>query len=841
MELEGYWKEVCRTEKEYLNFKVNCNAQLAWKQRLRANYKEAQKLFDKKFRFYKRAHKKKDFEDLSNLSDTNPTEMWAKLKRLCDPPSSRAALEILREDGSISTDILEILERWHHDISRLFSGLRDDPEMVFNEEFYQEIKDKKEEFENISREQQTDEGRNSPGILNSDLSFSEVSKCIDSTKNRKAYLELPNEATKNLNAKKLLHKFYNLCFTSGLNPTDWDFSNIIPIAKKDKDPRDPLNNRCITIMCCISKIYSKILNTRLQKYLEENNILSEEQNGFRASRSCIDHIFTLCTILRNRKAMGSDTFLAFIDYKKAFDSVDRHLLLYKLSQIGVDGRFYFAISSMYRNPKSRVILNDFETDYFDCPIGVKQGDCLSPTLFAIYINDLAEEIKASGIGLELDSDTFLNILLYADDIVLLAKNEEDLQFLLLIVENWCLKWRLEVNLTKTNILHLRAQRKSQSKFMFLFDRHPVPYCTFYKYLGCTINEHLDFNFTVGSLADSAGRALGSIITKMIKNGGFPFKIFCTLYQACVCSIVDYSGEVFGFESFDSAKKLHLRAGRSFLGVSKTTPIPGIISELNLLLPQFRTQIRMVRQYHRIIKMQNERLTKKVFLWDKKLNEDNILNSWYSEVKTIFSANNLPETFESGAVFDLKLVVENLQSCMIQTQQTALKNECGNKPKLRTFVRFKDFSMTPSYLTKPLSFIQRKFLAKIRLGCLEIRLETGRYARPRLAEEARTCQACPNPNLEIENEEHFLFKCSTYQTERLAWLEKLNVPNNFLLLSQNSKLDLVLNNHHNVKTTAQYIINIFDKRSKIVSNLPSTNNVIFHIEPQDQCPACNPPL
>ena len=113
-------------------------------------------------------------------------------------------------------------------------------------------------------------------------------------------------------------------------------------------------------MCCISKIYSKILNTRLQKFLEENELLAEEQNGFRASRSCIDHIFTLCTILRNRKAMGLDTFLAFIDYKKAFDSVDRHLLLYKLSQIGVNGRFYNAISSMYQNPKSRVILNEYE-------------------------------------------------------------------------------------------------------------------------------------------------------------------------------------------------------------------------------------------------------------------------------------------------------------------------------------------------------------------------------------------------------------------------------------------------------------------------------------------------
>ena len=158
------------------------------------------------------------------------------------------------------------------------------------------------------------------------------------------------------------------------------------------------------------------------------------------------------------------------------------------------------------------------------PYRLKQGDCLSPTLFAIFINDLAEEIKDSGVGLELDADTFINILLYADDIVLLAKNEEDLQFLLNLVETWCKKWRLEVNLTKTNILHVRQQRKPQSNFMFLFDRMPVAYCTFYKYLGCTINEHLDFKFTVNSLTDSAGRALSSIITKMIKNGEFPINI-----------------------------------------------------------------------------------------------------------------------------------------------------------------------------------------------------------------------------------------------------------------------------------------------------------------------------
>ena len=141
---------------------------------------------------------------------------------------------------------------------------------------------------------------------------------------------------------------------------------------------------------------------------------------------------------------------------------------------------------MYSNPRSRVILQEYPTDYFDCPIGVKQGCCLSPTLFSIFLNSLAEEIKNSGVGIDLGNilgenlktfenfgenfdKLFLNILLYADDIVLLTTNENDLQFLLNIVEQWCLKWRLEVNLTKTNILHVRSSRKSQSKFCFIFN------------------------------------------------------------------------------------------------------------------------------------------------------------------------------------------------------------------------------------------------------------------------------------------------------------------------------------------------------------------------------------
>ena len=154
--------------------------------------------------------------------------------------------------------------------------------MAFNDTFYDEIVGKKQEFENLSPETQATNTQYNPGTLNCEFLYDEVSKAIDSTKLKKAYLELPNEVTKNQNAKLLLQRSFILCFVSGLNPTDWDSSNIKPINKKDKDPRDPLNNRCITIICCIAKLYSKILNTRLQKYLEQNKILVDEQNGFRA-------------------------------------------------------------------------------------------------------------------------------------------------------------------------------------------------------------------------------------------------------------------------------------------------------------------------------------------------------------------------------------------------------------------------------------------------------------------------------------------------------------------------------------------------------------------------------
>ena len=197
-----------------------------------------------------------------------------------------------------------------------------------------------------------------------------------------------------------LHYMYNICFESGLSPTKWSEAIIIPILKSsNSDPRIPMNYRGISLLSCIYKVYGHILNRRLEKFLENNNILVEEQNGFRKNRSCMDHVFVLHSIIINRINMKENVFAAFLDLKKAFDSVQRDLLFYNLHKTGICGKIYFALKSLYDNPKARIRLNNKYTDWFDTPVGVKQGDTWSPTLFSIFINNLAIEVNNKRCGI----------------------------------------------------------------------------------------------------------------------------------------------------------------------------------------------------------------------------------------------------------------------------------------------------------------------------------------------------------------------------------------------------------------------------------------------------------
>ena len=164
---------------------------------------------------------------------------------------------------------------------------------------------------------------------------------------------------------------------------------------------DPNNYRGITLLSCIGKVFTALLNQRLTRFLDAIGAIGDEQAGFRQGYSTIDHVFTLHSILDMYINTGQRVYCAFIDYRKAFDFVDRVSLWKKMLSLGINGSLLKVIYNLYYGAKSCVKSNGKMSEYFHCNVGVRQGENLSPLLFAIFLNDLnissADNIGASVI------------------------------------------------------------------------------------------------------------------------------------------------------------------------------------------------------------------------------------------------------------------------------------------------------------------------------------------------------------------------------------------------------------------------------------------------------------
>ena len=211
-----------------------------------------------------------------------------------------------------------------------------------------------------------------------------------------------------------------------------------------------------------------------------------------------------------------------------------------------------------------------------------------------------------------------------------------------------------------------------------------------------------------------------------------------------------------------------------------------------------------------------RLLKRVYLWDKALSDLLQIQTWSSEVRDVFLNHNLGHIFDPETSFCPSTVIAQLKSSMAIRQNIDIKERCLEKPKLRTYVQIIDFEVKESYLSIPMSFLCRKYLALTRLSNLPIRIETGRYERPQVDAALRYCQVgCEN--LVVEDEYHVLFTCSMYNNLRIAWLNKLKMPENFENCLKYEKLKIVLTWPENVKVTAQFLIDICNLRSKMLHN------------------------
>lgn len=596
-------------------------------------------------------------------------------------------------------------------------------------------------------------------MLNAPITRTEMSESVLRAKLGKAagFENIPAEVLRNGVGSELLYKIISHCFENGSIPKEWNNGIINPIPKADsKNPNDPLSYRGITLLSVPYKVYADVLNQRLSRWLETNDVLVEEQNGFRKKRSCLEHIYSLFNVVNTRKLKRSSTYVCFIDIKKAFDAINRECLWFKLMQLGLHGNILNAITSLYDDVQCALKVNDLISPWFPVKNGLKQGCKISPTLFSIYINDLAKEINELQIGVNID-ETCLSILLYADDIALIAPDEVSLQLMLNTVNDWCTRWRLTLNQGKTKIVHFRGPSVSRSEFKFVCGDKDIEYSTSYRYLGLWFNEFMNMKQTVTELVKSASRALSALYTKSTSAGGFTYDVYKQLYESLVEPVLFYCAGVWGVSDYIEVQRVQNKALRLFLGGGKCSSNVARSGDLGWHSCQVNRKVEVFRLWLKLERSPDNRLTKSIHTWALRNNR-----SWESRVLKIARETGLTDLIQNNRL-PIKTIFKSIRDQLCELDSVKWGENLLKQDKLRTYRLYKNSFNCETYCQTPIARNHRSILFKFRSGSLQLHVETGRYNRPKLALNERTCNICKNG--EVEDERHFLMSCTAYSDLR----------------------------------------------------------------------------
>ena len=453
-----------------------------------------------------------------------------------------------------------------------------------------------------------------------------------------------------------LKLLFNKILVSGIYPKKWAQGYISPIFKYgNKD--DPNNYRGITVAGCLGKLFNSILNSRLDKYLLDNKLISDCQIGFCNNSRTSDHIFVVKCIIDYYFSKDSKVYTCFVDFQKAFDSVLHTAIQNKLLKLDVYGLFYNIIKDMYLQSSLCVKVNDKLTNTFKSLVGVRQGDVLSPNLFKIFINDLPSYLSSSPDPIYLNNKR-LDCLIYADDVILLSSSATGLQAKLDVLQVFCEEWCLSLNIDKTKVVIFnKAGRLINSQSYNIFNK-TISCTSSYKYLGLIFSASGTFSPAKKQLYDKSVKALYSLKRNIISlNPSIHTSLH--IFDHTIKPILLYGSEIWACslpkkasieDLFDFSKitrsfyseKLHIHFCKYILGVHKRSSNFAVFSELAHYPIQINILLSALSYWHRLEKTNTELLSD-ALACSKSLNE-NGFHSWYmySSIRSILSLLEIPD-------------------------------------------------------------------------------------------------------------------------------------------------------------------------------------------------------
>ena len=359
---------------------------------------------------------------------------------------------------------------------------------------------------------------------------------------------VPNIVLKHATDKLILQytTIFNNALNNGYFPTKWKKAKIIAIRKPGKDPTDPNSYRPISLLPNVSKIFEKIIQEAILYTVTQNNILEDNQFGFRAGHSTIHatnkFVSDICWNINNRECIGA----TLIDLSDAFTTVWTEGLMYKLKNYNFPTHLIKMIKNMLKDKKFIIDINGVKLDkIFTIKNGLQQGTVTSPLLFILYINELL--VKLNKIKGKKYS------LAFADDIVIYTADckadriQKELQNMLNITQNYVDSWRLKINFNKCESIMFRNNlklchttiRQNWRQFnVRAVNGHVCKNKNGVRYLGIWLKYNLNFHDHIKKQLEKANKAF-HISRKLFYSRNISTKVKIIAYQAIIRPILTY--------------------------------------------------------------------------------------------------------------------------------------------------------------------------------------------------------------------------------------------------------------------------------------------------------------
>ena len=604
--------------------------------------------------------------------------------------------------------------------------------------------------------------------LDAQISTAEVKAAINSIKTGKApgLDGIPGECYKAAGDKivPFLVELFNTLFEYQYFPQQWCQSIIVPIHKKG-NKSDPDNYRGISLLPILSKVFSSIIARRFRIWLELEEKICPEQAGFRPDHSTIDHVFTLYAIaMKHVYGYGrGKLYVAFVDFRKAFDSVDRDQLWKILYNIGLSTKFLNMLKAMYCNVQSCVRWNQELSDLFTCPIGVKQGAKESTSIFLTYINIVADYVRSHGKhGIQLlPGACEIFALLFADDIVLLSSTPTGLQNQLNSLEEISKNLNLKVNVDKTRVMVFRRGGYLAKGERWYLHGTRLETVNSYKYLGFAFTTKLSMNSAVQDSATKGKQKTVQIMKTMWSLHSLDPSVFLRLFDSQVQSSLLYGSEIWGFRSQDPIEKVHMFACKKFLGLDVRTPNHLVYGELARYPLMINGTMKAIKYWLRLSRLSNSRLPKQAYTM--------LLNSkvpckknWALIVRDTLCKFGFGYVWMNGGIENerrfLRQMNQRLQDCFLQSWDE--KNR--DRERYSWYSSFKDIFGFEQYLTSITIKKFRDALVRFRFGINILN------SNKRFGEDSARDNSCPFCST-IEDEKHFLLNCTAYNELRKRYI------------------------------------------------------------------------